>query len=103
MSDAFALFGPEHQLEPSPIAVFTISGGRQQPVEASYPFLVIQEFTGPNPSVRVSYGEREYRLGVEGHHSLGSWLERFGNPSMHPPRRPQRRSKTNGHRRGTLA
>jgi hypothetical protein len=86
--DAFAFLGPEHELRAAPLATFALNQARQRtPVASShveYPFLAVLEFTGANPPVRLSYGEREYHLDLEigasgcGYHPLSSWLDALG-------------------------
>ena len=86
--DAFAFLGPAHQLKATKLAAFDLDGSRQRtPVaaaDARYPFLAVLEFTGANPPVRLSYGEREYHLDLEigangsGYHPLSSWLDALG-------------------------
>lgn len=83
--DAFAFLGPEHELRRTGLATFAMDEtGRRTPVPADrvqYPFLAVVEYTGPNPPVRLSYGEREYHLELEigangsGYHPLASWLD----------------------------
>jgi hypothetical protein len=86
--DAFAFLGPDHGLRAAPLATFGLDEARQRtPVACSdleYPFLAVVEFTGANPPVRLSYGEREYHLDLEigasgsGYQPLGSWLDALG-------------------------
>lgn len=92
--DAFAFLGPEHQMRPSGLATFVLDdASRHRPVAASdlaYPFLAVLEFTGSGPPVRISYGNREYRLEVEitangtGYHPLASWLSTLGIDNRAP-------------------
>ncbi|NNC91110.1 MAG: hypothetical protein HKN80_01320 [Acidimicrobiia bacterium] len=86
--DAFAFLTREHELGAAPLATFDLDRARQRtPVatgDVEYPFLAVIEFTGANPPVRLSYGEREYHLDLEigangsGYHPLGSWLDALG-------------------------
>ena len=85
--DAFAFLGPEHDMQAAPLATFQIDGARRVPVAAAYvkfPFLAMLEYTGANPPVRLSYGQRGYHLDLEiaangsGYHSLDSWLDALG-------------------------
>jgi hypothetical protein len=87
-NDAFAFLGPEHRLQPSPMATFDLDGERRRSQVAApdvrYPFLATVEFTGPNPPVRLSYGESEYHLELEigangsGYHPIETWLDALG-------------------------
>ena len=86
--DAFAFLGPDFGLRPSALATFDLDQfGRRSPVaadDAHYPFLAVFDFSGDNPPVRLSYGEREYHLELEigangaGYHPLASWLDALG-------------------------
>lgn len=82
MQDAFAFLAPDFALEPAPLRVFAATDTGPvaiAPAEAEYPFLAVQEFTGANPPVRISYGDRSYRLRLEvgangsGYHALNDW------------------------------
>ena len=86
--DAFAFLTPAYQLLPSPMSTFDLDDARRRtPATATdvrYPFLAVVDFTGPNPPIRLSYGEREYHLELEvgangsGYHPLAGWLDALG-------------------------
>ncbi|MCP4247544.1 MAG: hypothetical protein GY778_10890, partial [bacterium] len=86
--DAFAFLAQEHQLRPSALATFRLDESHTRtpaPVsDVQYPFLAVLEYTGDNPPVRLSYGERAYHLDLEiaangsGYHPLETWLDALG-------------------------
>jgi len=86
--DALAFLGPDRQLRPSSLATFELDEERRRSQVAAsavqYPFLATLEFTGSNPPVRLSYGEREYHLELEiaangsGYFPIETWLDALG-------------------------
>ena len=85
--DAFAFLTPDHGLECRPLSTFNLDDGEQVAVSSSharYPFLAVLEFGGLHHPVRLSYGEKDYRLEVEvadadnEYHDLHSWLDALG-------------------------
>ncbi len=85
--DALAFLGPDHHLHPVPAATFNLEDG--EPVAASpsmarFPFQAVLEYSGPEHSVRLRYGDAEYRLAIDialngsGYQPLQAWLDSLG-------------------------